>query len=299
MHGSISNTRHSVPKSILRVAGLWRVVAAWLLLSGGTGRTGELDSSYPEKSQASSASCLQVGEELEYQVSYSFFSIGTIHFKVLEREERNGRVVYKAQTVIESNPGLRWLKEVHIRFYGEMDDSMFSYYWIGEDSSSGGVDYNSLRFDYDRGRLIYQKGKVGLSGERRNTRVDTIPINSRGQDGQSLFFYARETAREKKQMDIPTFIENREVTTSINFHNTIEEVEIDAVAYPVETVFLDGRADFVGVAGLTGGFRGWFSNDGARIPILARMGVWLGSIKVELKSWNRPGWQPPRYKGKN
>jgi hypothetical protein len=281
------------------VVGLWCVVATWLLFSEGTGKTEELDSAYREETQASRASCLQAGEELEYQVSYSFFNIGTVYLKILEREEREGRVVYKAKTVIESNPGLRWLKEVHIRFYGEMDDSMFSYYWIGEDSSSIGVNYNSLHFDYDRGLLIYQKGKVGSLGERRNTRVDTIQIKSRGQDGQSLFYYARENAREKRQMNIPTFIENKEVTTSINFHNKIEEVEINAVDYPVETVFLDGRADFVGVAGLTGGFRGWFSNDEARIPILARMGVWLGSIKVELKSWYRPGWQPPRYKGRS
>ena len=299
MHGLISGTRHSVRNLILRVAGSWWLVTAWLLLPEGNGITGERTLSYREESHASRASCLQVGEELEYQVSYSFFNIGTIHFKILDREERNRNVVYKAKTVIESNPSLRWLKEVHIRFYGEMDDSMFSYYWIGEDSSSSGVNYNSLRFDYDRGLLVYQKGKVGPSGERRSTRVDSIQIKSRGQDGQSLFFYARENARERRQMNIPTFIENKEVTTNINFHNKIEEVEIDAVDYSVETVFLDGRADFVGVAGLTGGFRGWFSNDGARIPILARMGVWLGSIKVELKSWNRNGWQPPRYKGRS
>lgn len=284
---------------IPRGAGVLCLIVAWLLGLEGTGKSGELDSSYWQESQASRATCLQVGEELEYQVSYSFFNIGTIYFKILEREERNGRVIYKAKTVIESNPSLRWLKEVHIRFYGEMDDSLFSHYWIGEDSSSSGTSYYSLRFDYDRGRLIYQKGEVGLSGERTNARVDTIQIKSRGQDGQSLFFYARENAREQRQMNIPTFIENKEVTTNINFYNKIEEVDIDAVEYPVETVFLDGRADFVGVAGLTGGFRGWFSNDAARVPILARMGVWLGSIKVELKSWNRPGWQPPRYTGKN
>jgi hypothetical protein len=33
---------------------------------------------------------LQVGEELEYSVHYSFFNIGTIHFKVTNKEEQNG-----------------------------------------------------------------------------------------------------------------------------------------------------------------------------------------------------------------
>jgi len=49
------------------------------------------------------------------------------------------------------------------------------------------------------------------------------------------------------------------------------------------------------VFGLTGGFSGQFSNDNARIPIIARMNVILGSIKVELKSWKREGWRPPKF----
>jgi hypothetical protein len=70
--------------------------------------------------------------------------------------------------------------------------------------------------------------------------------------------------------------------------------EIDAVKYPVETIEFDGRADFVGIFGLTGGFSGWFSNDEAAVPIIAKMKVILGSIRLELVKWNRPGWVPPR-----
>jgi len=25
------------------------------------------------------------------------------------------------------------------------------------------------------------------------------------------------------------------------------------------------------------------------------MNVILGSVKIELQKWNRPGWQPPKY----
>jgi hypothetical protein len=238
---------------------------------------------------------LMVGEELEYQVSYSFFNIGIIHFKITDREERNGRIVYKAQTHIESNPSLNWLKEVHIRFFGEMDDSIFSYSWLSEDSSKDVLAYHGLSFDYDKNFVIYYKGSALNSGARQNSEVDTIPVKGRAQDGQSLFFYARENVKQRKQVNIPTFIENKECITFINFQNKIEEMEIAAVSYPVETVFFDGKADFEGVVGLTGGFRGWFSNDQARIPIVARMNVWLGSVKIELKSWKRQGWQPPRY----
>ncbi len=243
--------------------------------------------------------CIQVGEELEYAVSYSFFSIGTVRFKILGKDVRNGRPIFKAQARIESNPSLSWLTEVHIRFYGEIDDSIFSHYWISEDSSKSGTDYHDLAFDYPEHRVIYRKGNVSPSGVSKTDEVDTVKVMGREQDGLSLFYYAREHVRQARHDTIPTFIDNKEKNTYIDFQNKIEDQDIDAVSYPVETVFFNGHADFVGVVGLTGGFRGWFSNDAARIPIVARLNVWLGSIKVELKSWNRPGWEPPRFSGEH
>lgn len=277
------------------------VVSSLLIFSiffveGFRGRNIEGPSKFPTSPVLhAESSFFQVDEELEYEVSYSFFSIGTISFKILDQGERDGRPIFKARAIIESNPSLNWLKEVHIRFYGEIDDSIFSHYWISEDSSISGIDYHSLTFLYGDNTLVFQKGKISSTGERKLIQVDTIFISGPGQDGLSLFFFARQNARQKKQVNVPTFIENRESNAFINFQDKIEDVEIDAVDYPVETVFFDGKADFVGVVGMTGGFRGWFSNDNARIPIVARLNVWLGSIKVELKSWKRSGWQPPRF----
>jgi hypothetical protein len=241
------------------------------------------------------ATCIQVGEELEYAVSYSFFSVGTVRFKILGKGVRDGRPIFKALARIESNPSLSWLTEVHIRFYAEIDDSVFSHYWISEDSSKSGIDYHSLTFDYPDHHVIYQKGNIDPSGLNKIDELDTVAVTTPVEDGLSLFYYARERLRQAKQDTVLTFIDNVEKKAYIDFQNKIEDVEIDAVKYPIETVYFDGHADFVGVVGLTGGFRGWFSNDAARIPIMARLNVWIGSIKVELKSWNRPGWVPPRY----
>ncbi len=246
--------------------------------------------------QTGEPTCIQVGEELEYAVSYSFFSIGTVRFKILGQGVREGRPIFKAQARIESNPGLSWLTDVHIRFYAEIDDSVFSHYWLSEDSSKSGIDYHSLTFYYPDRNVIYQKGNVSPSGVNKIEEQDTVAVTGPEEDGLSLFYYAREHVRQKKLDTVSTFIDNKEKKTYIDFQNKIEDVDIDAVKYPVETVYFNGHADFVGVVGLTGGFRGWFSNDAARVPIMARLNVWIGSIKVELKSWNRPGWQPPEYK---
>ena len=96
---------------------------------------------------------------------------------------------------------------------------------------------------------------------------------------------------------IPTLINEQKVTTRINFSGKREPVEVDAIDYPIDAVKFEGTADFVGIFGLTGDFEGWFSNDEARVPIMAKMKVILGSVTIELMQWKRAGWTPPRVKG--
>jgi hypothetical protein len=255
--------------------------------------------SYPHQAVAQSpvvdSKMLEVGEELEYKVSYSFFNIGTIRTQVLSKEQRNGRTIYKTRALIDSNPSLSWLVSLHIQFYSEMDGGVYSHFWVEDDSSKTEVNFKRFRFDYDNKKAYLEIGKKLPSGERRVDSTATIPITDECQDGLSLYFYAREHVHEKSQVRVPTLIENKQVYTYINFMNRHEDADIDAVDYPVDVVAFDGKADYVGIFGLTGGFRGWFSNDQAQIPILARMNVILGSIKIQLQKWNRPGWQPPKF----
>jgi hypothetical protein len=237
---------------------------------------------------------LQVGEELEYSVHYSFFNIGTIHFKVTNKEEQNGRVIYHAYSIMDSNPSLSWLVNLHIRFYTEMDQNAFTYKWLSEDSTGNIITYRKMHFDYEMHNMYYEWGEKLRTGEYRKYGERTISITKNCQDGLSLFYYARAHACEKRQTKIPTFVDTNEVTTSIDFSVEHLDEEIDAVDYPIDVMKLEGRADFVGVFGLTGGFDGVFTNDAASIPVKARMKVILGSVKVELKSWKRGNWIPPK-----
>ena len=249
----------------------------------------------PARSELRQGKMLEVGEELEYKVSYSFFNIGTIRMKVLGREARDGRTIYRTSAIIDSNPGLDWLVTLHIRFYSEMDGTVYSYKWIEDDSTKKETNYKIFRFDYENKRAYLETGRVLPSGERKPESSDTIAVDASCQDGLSLFFYAREHVHQKTPENVPTLIEKKQERTFINFMNKRTSAEADAVDYPVDVVEFDGKADYVGIFGLTGGFRGWFSNDEASVPILARMNVILGSIKIQLVRWNRPGWQPPKY----
>ena len=238
---------------------------------------------------------LQVGEELEYSVHYSFFTIGTIKFRVISKEMKGGRPVYRAATIIDSNPSLGWLLSVNIRFYGLMDSTIYSHTWLSDDSTSDGVAFRSMVFDYAANNMYYTKGNRTTDGVTEVTDNDTIDVTGPSQDGMSLFFFAREHVRSTWTVDVPTYMDTTEASTRIRFSGERKPVEIPAVSYPVETMYLDGKADFVGVFGVTGDYEGWFSNDAARIPIMAKMKVLLGSVKIELEKWNRKGWNPPKY----
>ena len=89
-------------------------------------------------------------------------------------------------------------------------------------------------------------------------------------------------------------IESDTVTTVINFGGKRVNIDMDATDYPVKTVYFNGDANWTGIYGLTGKFEGWFSDDAACIPIKANMKVYVGSVDIELKSWKRQGWKPPR-----
>jgi hypothetical protein len=240
---------------------------------------------------------LLVGEELEYRVSYSFFDIGIIRTRVTDRWERDGRTVYRAEVLMDSNPGLSWLVDLHMLFRGTIDEEAFSYSWLNEDSSTTGVEFRSMEFDYSRGKMYYAWGRRPHGGRDAVAGRDTVRIRERSVDGMSLLFFAREHVRQPRSWRMPTFVDNHEGITEIHFRDKREDLEIDAVPYPVRTVWFDGTAKFVGVFGLTGGFEGWFSDDEARIPIIGRLKVILGSVKVELIKWKRGSWSPPRGRG--
>lgn len=240
---------------------------------------------------------LVVGEELQYKVGYAFFNLGKIVVRVVDRKERNGRIVYKARAIIDSAPGLPFV-DLHIRFESEFDEDLYSYVWTAEDSTKKEILVRRLLFDYDSNRVFVEKGRKNPDASITLDQVDTVKITARCQDGFSLFYFARAHFRQRAQMNVPTFIEKEQVNTFFNFSGEVDEEEVDPISYPVEVVKFDGRADFVGVFGLTGGFRGWFSNDAAGVPIVARMNVILGSIKVELERWDRPGWKAPQFREK-
>jgi hypothetical protein len=238
-------------------------------------------------------SLLQVGEELVYNVSYSSIDIGQVRIKLTEKKDVNGRATYVAMAYIDSYKGLPFV-DLHAIYEDAFDGSVYSTWFRSRLKEDQAWRSHVYQFDYPRKVVRIDEGIWGSPTieKRDSLRVDTLT-----QDGLSLFFLARTLLTSGRQVTIPVVVNQKKGDTQIDFRVERTEEEIDAIDYPVDVLHFSGEAGFVGILGLTGGFEGWFSNDGARVPILAKMKVILGSVRIELMSWTRPGWTPPRAGG--
>jgi hypothetical protein len=234
---------------------------------------------------------LEVGEELTYIVSYSFLDLGELRFKVLEKININGQFLYKTICYINSYSSVPFVS-LHQIYESKINSNYFTEYFKGLVKDKEYTTYTEYYFDYKNSKVRVKKGKV----KPPELWTDSVSwADKQYQDGLSIFYYARMNTGHEKTVTTPCFVNEKRVKTKINFHKTITPVSCPAVKYDIACNYLDGETDFVSVFGLTGKFEGWFSNDKAAIPIVAKMKVIIGNITVKLKQYKRNGWNPPKY----
>jgi hypothetical protein len=237
----------------------------------------------------SPSNVLVEGEELTYNVRYGFIDLGQVRIRITNKRITPTYLAYSGKALIDSYSGLPFVN-LHATFESIIDSSVFSRYFEGRTKDGDHWEFARYRFDYDRARVVTEVGYRDTVIEKR----DTLGLDAPCHDGLSLFFYARHELYSGKAMNIPAIVKEKKVNTYIDFKRKRTTVQVDAIPYPVDVIEFQGTADFVGIFGLTGDFEGWFSNDDARIPILAKMKVIIGSVTLELMNWKRPGWSPPK-----
>lgn len=234
---------------------------------------------------------LQVGEELVYEVSYSFIKLGEVRIKVLEKKSVNGKDRYKTIAFIDSYAGVPFVN-LHQIYESTINEDYNPAFFRGTVREDKYKSYTEYFFDYKKSKIHVKKGRVDPPQIWTDS---TTSLDRPYQDGLSIFFYARNNSGSSRTENVPCYVKEEKVFTKINFYNKKESVSVDAVNYDINCVRLDGEMDFISIFGLTGYFEGWFSNDEASIPIIAKMHVIIGNITLELKEWNRQGWMPPKY----
>lgn len=230
------------------------------------------------------------GEDLTYRVSYAGITLGTIRAVTEPYTTLNGKRTAKVKVLINSNPSIPFVA-LHSTYLSWMDSTaMFSHLFNASTQVEGNQwEFDKYEFDYTNMKVLME-----TSRNKQVTNRKEVSISKYCNDGSSLLYTARTLIDAKKTITLPTVVMGNLVSTVINFRGTKESTDIDAVDYPVKTTYFDGVANWTGIYGLSGKFEGWFSDDAARVPVKAKMKVYVGSVTIELQSWKRGSWQPPK-----
>jgi hypothetical protein len=229
------------------------------------------------------------GEELVYNVRYGFIDLGQVRIKTIGKSRQAAFTTYNTKAFIDSYRGIPFV-DLHATFESWMDTTVCSHDFVGKMKQDNQWDFARYKFDNDGHRCLMEIGNRDTVVAKR----ETLSVNGPQQDGLSLFFFARDRLFSGQKLNVPGVVKEQKVNTYIDFYKERTSVEVDVIEYPVDVTKFEGHLDFEGIYGLTGDFTGWFSSDEARVPILAKMKVIVGSVTIELMKWTRPGWTPPR-----
>lgn len=230
---------------------------------------------------------LQEGEELLYEVSWTMFKLGTIRLVV-----RPNRA---AEAHIHSYDGVPFV-DLHSIHYTAMD-SMFN----AQATSSiekRQEEWWGLRYTYDfpnrRVRVDETLQKDLQSPAQVIKTRDSLRLQSpQVVDGLSIAYFPRMFVHTVQTVNVPTILYGKLGTTTFHFTNRKVREHLDAVEEPVRAIEIEGTTDVEGVFGMTGDFKGWFSDDSAAVPIKGKLKVLIGNVNVELIQWKRREWNPP------
>jgi hypothetical protein len=227
-------------------------------------------------------------EDLVYEVSWTFFKVGTIHIK------STGKL--KAMAYIDSYEGLPFV-DLHSVHYAEMDSMFCSRGGYAIDKN--GEEWQGLQYvpDPATGTVAIEQLHQTSPDIPPYKRIpgDTVSLPSREfVDGLSIGYFPRLFMQSVTTVVIPTLLRGKLGATTFYFTGTRTTESIDALEDPVRVVLVAGTTDVVGVFGMTGDFAGWFSDDEAAVPIKGKLKVLLGNVTIELIRWKRNSWKPPQ-----
>lgn len=229
----------------------------------------------------------KIGENLLYQVKWSFIHLGTIRLQVMDTVTVDNILNYITRVTIESNPSIPF-----VDLYSQLDtylDADFNVYRVFGVETIDGIDFDAdYRFNYADStiRFIYTDPK-----DPTNTRDEIQPMDTRLIDGLGMIYYARGNCHRSDPDTITTFYNAQRGKVDFDFTGRHERIGINIFDYKPKGHYIRGNVHMKGMAGLSGPFEGWFATDNRRPPLKARLKVFIGSVTLELidwKTWNAP-----------
>lgn len=220
-------------------------------------------------------SSFRPGEKLTYRLSYGAFDAGEAVLTVEESQKMiQGRKLWKVRGVGKTISAFEWFYKVNDRYESYMDaEAMFPWLFVRRVDEGGYI----INQDY----TFYQhKNQVDNGAGKKFSIPDMC------QDMISAFYYARTldfaNAKVGDIFTVNIFLDDELYPTKIKYLGK-EEVKIRKGKYRCHKfapIVQEGRV-FNSEEDLTV----WITDDGNKIPILAKANLKVGSLKMHLVGW--------------
>lgn len=225
----------------------------------------------------------QYKETFKYEVKYGFFKLGWVEVSLLPDTMYEGRMHKHLQTIITSNP--------KVPFFGTEVDYYHSFFYENEDGVpvttkywKDNIDeniYDDIVYEFDRkNSKVYYK-------EEDNTR-DTLDLEEPATAGHIIFYFSRLFAGSDTPSDLLVYVTKKKGAIHFQNPSKTEKRAYAAFEKPVEAVLTTGTTENIaGPFGFSGEFRAWFMNDDLRVPLEARVKVFLGNAMIKLIEYSK------------
>lgn len=225
---------------------------------------------------------IDADERMTFEVRYGFLRLGDVHVYLKQDTVYRGTPAVHMVTEMVSNRRLPLVgnREVHYHNFMAINDSIpYGIRFWQNSIHKDMMDRYVIDFDYEGGHVYsYEDGEM----------MDTLKLNEPSDGGPSVMYYARLFAGTDQTKTYPIYIDHERDEIRMDFSS--QTVSYSSPAFPEERVtayVMEGYAGFDGPFGFTGEFSGLFRDDELRIPLEARVSIWVGSVRVRLKEYER------------
>lgn len=234
----------------------------------------------------------QDGEWLQYKVKFGLFRLGTIRFHVRRIcDDANGER-FKIEMHLDSNPAAFFINVHEVSSNIVHTKTLYSEEFFRTGVKDGDTVETIRRYDGER-RLCVIEDYNRTKGELlRNCVLQGIQPYF---DAPAFWFFARSKAQERGVYSVRSIMDTSVCVTSLRYARAISLLDIGAFEDRIRARQVIGVAHLVGnsFGGMSGEFRGWFSDDDAAVPLIVHLKLSVGKVVVELEKWRRLGWEPP------
>jgi hypothetical protein len=233
------------------------------------------------RSQPTMTSLVNTDETMVYSVHYGFLTLGEVILEHVRDTVYQGKKAYYSRTIIRSNPSIPFVgrKERHFHSIFAYNDTI-AYglnFWTDSIHDNEYMDSRYI-FDYDKGKVFIYEFEVP---------TDTLDLDGPADSGPTLHLITRLYAGLNAKRTYPIYISNEKGNVEMTYTSKVEQVSSEAFGGNVSAYYSFGNANVKGPFGFSGAYKAWHMTNDSRIPLEAHVRVWVGNVRVKLKSYTK------------